>query len=171
MKIIPPPIPPQNNFAAELQAVVYRQGPQAQVEFHPAQAAGRIDALRKHRVQSQIKLPVLDVLVILLVFPVFQAQLGRQHFGDPKAAADPEDGATKMVAVGEKEGLGLDDGQHIGEKGGQIIAQAQPPGFPVKAGELPGALGLFRAALAPGARKAPGGQSGAASAGGHPPVH
>jgi hypothetical protein len=32
----------------------------------------------------------------------------------------------------------LDDGQHIGEKGGQIIAEAQPPGFPAKAGELPG---------------------------------
>ncbi len=116
--------------------------------------------MRKYRVQPQIELAVLDVLVVLIVFAVFHAQLGRQHFGDPEAAADPEDAAMELVAVGEKEGLGLDDGQHIGEKGGQIIAEAQPPGFPAKAGELPGPLGLFGAALSPGARKAPGGHLG-----------
>ena len=111
-------------------------------------------------VQTQIEGALFDIPGILIVFAVFQSQLGRQHFGDPEAAADPEDAAIELVAVGEKEGLGLDDGQHIGEKGRQIIAEAQPPGFPAEAGELPGALGLFRAALSPGAGKAPGGHLG-----------
>jgi hypothetical protein len=159
-KIIPPPIPPENDFAAELQAVIYRQGPQTQGNFRPAEAAGGAGLLLINLVQTQIEDPHFDILGILIVFPVFQSQLGRQHFSDPEAAADPKDAAIKLVAVGKKEGLGLDDGQHIGEKGGQIIAEAQPPGFPAKAGELPGTLGLFRAALSPGAGKAPGGHLG-----------
>ena len=95
-----------------------RQGPQAQVDFRPAEAAGRGGLLLIHLVQAQIEVPQLDMPGILIVFPVFQSQLGRQHLSDPEAAADPEDAAIKLVAVGKKEGLGLDNGQHIGEKSG-----------------------------------------------------
>ena len=101
------------DFAAELQAVIHRQGPQTQGNFRPAEAAGRGALLLINLVQAQIGGAHFDILGILIVFAVFQSQLGRQHLSDPEAAADPKDAAVKLVAVGEKEGLGLDDGQHI----------------------------------------------------------
>ena len=56
----------------------------------------------------------------------------------------------ELVAVGEIEGLGLDDGQHVGEKSGQIIAQAQPPGSRSKRENCQGRRASSGAALAPG---------------------
>ena len=137
-KIVPPPVAPQDQIAAEAQPVVHRQGTQAQGGVEAAQTAGDVGLLGIDRVQSQIELALLDPAPVLVVFAVFHSQVRRQHLGDPEAAGGAHQPAIKLVAVAEIEAFGLHHRQDVADEGGQVVAQAQAAWLPAEAGELPG---------------------------------